>query len=143
VPGTYGDGTLSVDAQLMQPRDDQYVELACRERDPSTEYRFGFRPTTGEVGISRWYRLTGAPPFTQLVDTFTSAIPDGSSFRISLGCVGTRLTASINGTNVITVSDNTLASGQFWIGVGETSGGTQSDVLADAHFKNIAVTPGP
>jgi hypothetical protein len=63
---------------------------------------------TGEVGISRWYRLTGAPLFTQLVDTFTSAIPDGSSFRISLGCVGTRLTASINGTDVISRDQGVL-----------------------------------
>ena len=143
VPGTYVDATLSVDAQLLQPRDDQYVQLACRARNPTTEYRFGFRPSTGEVWINRWNgRPQAALPYATLVHVSTSPLPDGASFRISLGCVGTRLTGTINGGTVVSASDNSLPSGQFWIAVGETPGGSHPDVLAEAHFTNLTVTPG-
>jgi hypothetical protein len=105
-------------------------------------YRFGFNPSTGEAWINRWDRVAGAPPYTSLVDTFTSAIPDGSSFRISLGCVGTTISGAINGVPVVSASDDSLASGQFWIAVGESPGGAHPDVLAEAHFANLLVTPG-
>jgi dienelactone hydrolase len=143
VPGTYVDATLSVDVQLLQPRDDQYVQLACREANPTTEYRMGFRPSTGEVWINRWNgHPQAALPYATLVDSSTSPLPDGSSFRISLGCVGTHLSGAINGTTVVSASDNSLPSGQFWIGVGETPGGSHPDVLAEAHFTNLTVTTG-
>jgi len=143
VPGTYVDATLSVDAQLVQPRDDQYIQLACREREPTTEYRFGFDPSTGQGWINRWYRWTGAPPYTSLAETFTSPIPDGSSFRISLSCTGTSIIGAINGVTIVSASDNTLGWGQFWIAVGESPGGSHPDMLAEARFTELSVTQGP
>jgi dienelactone hydrolase len=141
LPGRYADATLSVDAVLVHPEDDQYVQLACRSQNATSQYRFGFRPTTGEVWINRWFAEAGIQRYTPLSDDMSRAIRGGSESNCAeLTCKGTTIEARINGATVASVSDNTFQAGQFWIAVGESPGGTPAAVKTEAHFSNLAIT---
>jgi dienelactone hydrolase len=143
VPGTYGDATLAVDATLVDPADDQYLQLACRSSGPGSQYRFSFSPATGEVWINRWFTASAAPPFpfAELYDDMASAVRPGAAVNhLEVTCSGTTLEARVNGATVASVTDNTFQTGQFWIAVGEIRGGTHPDNVAEARFSNLVVT---
>lgn len=59
LPGTYADATLAVGAVLVHPEDDQYMQIACHSQGATSQYRFAFRPATGEVWINRWFARPG------------------------------------------------------------------------------------
>jgi hypothetical protein len=144
VLGTYTDASLAVDAALVSPTPDQYVQLSCRSQGPTSRYRFGFRPATGEYWLTRWLLIPGygvlSPPMLPR-GLFSPVVHQGgSSNHAELDCHGTVITARINGETVATVSDNTFSSGQMWIAVGETAGGPSSGVRPTARFSNLVVT---
>jgi hypothetical protein len=140
IPGMYADSTLSVDAALVQPADDQYLQLACRSDGPTRQYRFGIRPGTGEVWINRWVGASGVLPYATLFDEVSTAVHAGATpNHLELACKGTSIQGSVNGITMVTISDNSLQSGQSWIAVGEVRDGGHPDVPAEAHFQNLVV----
>ena len=140
IPGTYADTTLRVDATLVHPQDDQYLQLACRWDGAGSQYRMGVRPETGEVWVNRWLPVSGNRPYTTLYDTVSTAVHPGAEVNhLELACKGTTIKVSINGTMVASISDNTLQAGQLWIAAGETRGGAHPDVATEAHFQNVSV----
>jgi hypothetical protein len=141
IPGTYTDATIAVDVLLLHPEADQYVQLACRSQGASSQYRFGFRPTTGEVWFNRWFAKAGDPEYVGLYDDRSATSHPGSETNhVELMCKGTTIEARINGVTVASVSDNTFQSGQFWIAVGESPGGAHPDVGAEARFSHLVLT---
>jgi dienelactone hydrolase len=143
LPGSYADAALAVDAELLNPAPDQYVQLACRSRDAVSQYRFAFRPATGEYWINRWVPIAGYPfPFRPLLPASRSpAVRLGTAHnRAELSCRGTTLTARINDVTVASVSDNTYPAGQMWIAVGESPDGSSPTMTAAARFTNLVVT---
>ena len=59
VSGIYVDASIAVDAELLNATPDQFVQLACRSQGPTSQYRFGFRPATGEYWLTRWLLIPG------------------------------------------------------------------------------------
>src|SRR5207253_2088711 len=54
VPGRYADASLAVDVALVDPADDQYVDLACRSQGEHSEYLLAVYPTRGQFRLTRW-----------------------------------------------------------------------------------------
>jgi predicted dienelactone hydrolase len=144
LPGTYADAAIAVDAELVNPAPDQYVQLACRTQDAVSQYRFAFRPATGEFWINRWHPRSGpAGQFVPLLppEPPSLAIRRGSDTnRAELTCRGTTITARLNGVTVASVADNTFRAGRMWIAVGESAGGSSPSVKPVARFSNLVVT---
>jgi dienelactone hydrolase len=145
VAGNYGDASIAVDAEIASPTPDQFLQLACRSQGPTSQYRFGFRPATGEYWLSRWLTIPGVPvpltpPMLPPGLIASAARLGGASNRLELGCRGTTIVARINSQTVATVQDNTFSSGQMWIAVGETPGEPGGGVRPVGRFRNLLIT---
>jgi dienelactone hydrolase len=145
IAGTYGDASVAVDAALVNPTPDQYLQLACRSQAPFSQYRFAFRPATGEYSITRWLTIPGldAPLGPPLLPRglISPAVHRGTAVNhAELRCQGTTITAQINSETLATVSDNTFASGRIWIAVGEAFGAQPTGQKPVARFGNLVVT---
>jgi dienelactone hydrolase len=147
ISGTYGDAAIAVDVALDDPTPDQYVQLACRIQGPAAQYRFGFRPVTGEYWLTRALAI---PASVNPADTVRALmLPPGllspavhlgsASNRAELSCHGTTIEGHINGETVATVQDNTFSSGQVWIAAGSTPSGTSGGSRVVGHFSNLAI----
>ncbi len=145
IAGTYGDASVAVDAALVNPTPDQYLQLACRSQGPFSQYRFAFRPATGEYSITRWLTIPGldAPLGPPLLPRglISPAVQRGTAVNhAELRCQGTTISAQINGEIVAKLSDNTFASGKLWIAVGEVFGAQPTGQKPVARFSNLVVT---
>jgi len=144
LPGNYSDVSVAVDVELLDPVPSQYVFVACRVKDASAQYRLVFRPANGMLSINRWLMVPGAgSPWRGLVPAgfVADAILRGSATNhAELTCRGTTMTARINGITVVSVSDNTYATGQVWLGVGESPGFPSMGGRPVAHFRNLVIT---
>jgi dienelactone hydrolase len=143
LPGSYADASLAVDVELVDPTPARYVQLACRSQDATSQYRFAFRPASGELWIGRWLRKPDVSSQGLLVPTgtFSPAVHLGGAVNhAELSCRGATITARINGETVASASDNTFVAGQMWIAVGETPGGPAVGSRAAARFSNLVVT---
>ncbi len=145
VSGTYADASIAVDAELVSPTPDQYVQLACRSQGPTSQYRFAFRPATGEYWLTRWLSIPGlnaplSPPILPRGLVSPSVHQGSASNHAELSCRGTTITARINSETVATVSDNTFSSGQMWIAVGTTASASSPASKPVARFRNLVIT---
>jgi len=143
VAGQYADASIAVDATLVDPSPDQYVQLACRSQHATAQYRFAFRPASGEYWLTRWF---AGPRYSSQVrmlpfGLISSAVHQGSATnRVELDCHGSTMTGRINGVTVATVPDNTYAAGQIWIAVGETASSPGAGSKPVARFTNLVIT---
>jgi hypothetical protein len=142
LPGAYGDVQLSVDVRLVNPSDDQYVDLACRSERGTAEYRFTVGPSLRWYGVFRWAYDTAI----RLNAGATPTINAGSQMNhMELTCTGTVIDASINGTKIGSIRDSSFGFGGLAIGAGHYSPHfpTATPPLqsaVEAHFTNIVVT---
>lgn len=133
VPGVFVDARIAVDARLLGTAADSYVRLSCRAQAGTAdfEYRVAVRPGTREFRLERRDR----GPTVLLQDWRASAAIRGANEtnRVELSCVGSRIAASFNGTEVIAIQDDTYSQGRFELGL-FSSGRT-----AEARFDNLVV----
>jgi dienelactone hydrolase len=136
VPGAYGDVTIAVDAALIHPADDQYIDVACRSQGNASNYRFGIAPNLGEYNLiqtisDRSVSLIGGPNQT------SPAIRRGNETnRLELTCRGTVIEASVNGVMVASVSTGAFNAGEVWFGAGQfVDPGTQPDTPLGSEFQ--------
>src|SRR6185503_18859079 len=90
--------------------------LGCRNAAPRSGYRFTFRPgqQTGSLD-----RTDDVPVLIRLAPVLNrDAVREGiGRNRLGLRCVGSTISATINGTEVASTRDTTYAAGRIWIGV--------------------------
>jgi hypothetical protein len=136
LPGTYADTTLAVDVRIVGDPTQRVVALQCRRRGGPDEeqYRFEIRPDAGRFRLLRFQ----ASRRTVLTDWAPAlAIQrDNATNRMQLGCVGARITASVNGVELVSVEDAALRSGELAI----SAGTLDRDLLTEGRFDNLVVT---
>ncbi len=134
VPGEFSDGVIAIDAELTGDRDSNghYLFLACRVRD-DTGYKLELRPLAGVVAI--W--LLSPDGDERVANVGLEGDPSAGPFRIEFSCEGDELTGSIDGEEIISVTDATYDQGTFAFGAGvyQLSAGPVS-----ADFDNLTVS---
>jgi hypothetical protein len=132
-PTLYGDAVMMVDVHLVgtvtPPR---YVRLTCRGRSgEESEYRLLVQPGDRQFRIER--RDRGIP--TPLVDwRVSNAVRPGTQVnQLELSCVGSTISAVINGESVASVEDATYPTGRMELGVFAPS------TALEARFDNLRV----
>lgn len=142
LPGRYADASVSADVRLVEPGDDQYVDLACRSQGGSAEYRLIVSPGQHAFGLFRWVYNT-----MLLLDVGTPAtIRSGNeSNHVELRCAGARIEARINDSLVASLEDTSFGPGELRIGAGHYSPLAPTANLPlgkpiTARFVNIVVT---
>lgn len=135
LPDIYANTALIVDARLVGGTERRYVMLGCRQQQdtpPWSHYRFSVFPATGRYRLDRWDN----DQEVQLAEAFSPAVKLATATnRLELSCSGATIAAKINGTELVSVRDNTYSSGRMWIGVGGPVG-----LIEEARFDNLVVT---
>ena len=140
-PARLANGSIAVSAKLLTGPVGRDFDLQCRWNSstnsgyvlhvnpyPSSGYK-----TNGSVFL---FRVDKNRP-TILAQTSTNAVTPGRGWnRIQLSCVGSRISAFVNGTPIVNRQDSTYASGELMLGVGEYSAVSRSEAL----FANLEVT---
>jgi hypothetical protein len=142
VPGTYGDVSIAVDAQMPPNQPTPYaIHVACRVQEGAAAaqgagyYLLAVDPVQGRVSmfLRKDGRLVeGAFPTRQESPAVRRG---GESNRIELSCVGDTLTAAVNGQQVLSVRDTTFRAGRAQIGFEHGVG-----LGAEARFDNLVLT---
>ena len=134
LPGAHQNATLAIDARLVGETRGRYVVLVCRN-SAAGHYRLMLAPTETSFSLTRWDRdkeviLAGWQQST--------AIRPGIAVnRLELTCAGDTISATINGTQVLSVQDTQHRTGGMWIGVDP---GAADPAVAEARFANLTVT---
>lgn len=132
LPGTYGDATFEIDVRITQGNG---ASLVCRSgADGVAGYSI-----TIDIAIGFYYfRTNHRSTRPQLITGgFLEAINRGTgSNKLSLSCVGNRITASVNNVQVGSTEDNTYRRGSWWILAGFTDDSRQP-VFSEARFDNL------
>jgi hypothetical protein len=127
LPGRYGDVSIAVDAALVNPANDQYVNIACRSQGPLSQYRLTISPTTGYFQLVQWIDGTGS---TLTGIQTSSAIRGGTATnRLELICEGSTIEARINGIPIASVSAGVYWEGEVWVGMGQVRQGESQNGL--------------
>ena len=129
VPGAVGDdAALAVDARLAGDTAGRSLLVGCRASSTGA-YQLVLDPTNGTFSL-----FHGGARSTELVSPRPSnAIARGNAVnRVELSCVGSTISVTINGTQVVSLQDSTLKAGGFWIGVA-------APTTAEARFDNLLV----
>jgi len=133
VPGEFPNGTISIDAALTGKNDTNghYLFLGCRIQD-QTGYKLEIRPLAQVVAI--W--LLSPDGNTRIANMGLDIEPSSGPFTIAFSCLGNELTGSMDGQEVISVTDDTYDRGGFTFGAGvyKVSAGPVS-----ADFDNLSV----
>ncbi len=135
VPGTYADVVLSLDVALQTSAADSGMTVRCRATNQGLSFYALRVLATGAVEIFRRDNQTTVVPLANAPD-LPKVAPlrtDGSVNHVELACVGTTITAAINGVRVVLVHDDTYATGTLVLGL--YGSGT-----LDGRFSNLAVT---
>jgi hypothetical protein len=144
LPGGYADASIAVDARLVNPAPEQYAAMACRSQDPISHYRLMVFPATGTFAVVR--AIAGGASPALVGPTASPAINTGQQTnRFELACGGSTIEATINGTRVATITDNSYRSGSLWIGAGHATPANPAVATplaspVEAHFTNLVVT---
>jgi uncharacterized delta-60 repeat protein len=137
VPGWFTDVTLAVDLRVVGPFQGRYVALGCRDtpsQGGSNQYRFSIDPEDGYYTLALW--VQGQE--TILDEGASPAIRTGNQVNhIELSCIGTTISARVNGVTVTSVKDTTHGQGRLWIGTGVYRSSLPGTV--DARFHNLQV----
>ena len=137
IPGSFTDASLAVDVRLVGDSASGVVLLGCRSTASQTstsEYTLSLRPWDGSLELTRWddgEPVVLASQIPQNTEDLTN-----STNRLELACVGSTITAIVNGEQALTVDDDTYASGGFFIGAGVESG---EDGTVEARWDNLEV----
>jgi dienelactone hydrolase len=136
LPGRYGDVSIAVDAALVNPAKDQYVNIACRSQGPVSQYRLTISPTVGWFQLVQWIDGTAST----LTGMQTSpAIRGGTATnRLELSCEGSIIEARINDVLVASASAAVHSEGEVWIGMGQVP---QEFFLRQGFFIEEPLTP--
>ena len=144
VPGTYPNATIALDVRLMGGPPIAAALVACRS-EGANAYVFGILPEGIVPG-----RFPGAPPtfigprvrlVRQQPGADATLIDEGPSppvrgkgewNHVELTCNGSTISASVNGTEVLSVLDSTYSGGRHRFGL--TGNGST------ARFDNLTVT---
>ena len=118
-PDVYADSRLGVDVRVPNAQSGDFVFVACRQQVSGDRYEFIVLPQSGVFVIERWQQNEAA----QLIASRSSpSFQTGNQTNhLEFNCHGTQLSASINGIDVATASDNTLVEGQMAVGLGSFS----------------------
>jgi hypothetical protein len=122
----FADLQVSVDARLAEGTEGRWVGVACRlnPRNGTAQfYALLTVPATGQFALSnfdgqRWTHLGRG----------------NASNHLELTCIGSTITARINGTEVASASDRTYVSGYVAVVIGRDDG-----IPAEARFDNLVV----
>jgi hypothetical protein len=135
-PGTYTNVAINVDARTVVAGDFTEAAIDCRSEAPSALYEVRVRPESRTVGLIRLDPGVDRAVVVVLVPDFpASTIIRGQPIHLELVCVGTTISASVNGQNVGPIEDSTYLQGR----IGIKAGGA-TNVPADVRFKNLVVT---
>jgi hypothetical protein len=153
IKGTYGDVSVSVDASTPHGTNvagDETVRLYCRRQASGsgfTGYRFQFSPSTNGWGV---YRGDGNTGYTLSGVQYAPGIPSAdTTHHLNLTCSGNRISASVDGKQVGAYQDQSYASGQAALGVGNFTLNDQWQIIPlhsawpgtyDARFSNLVLT---
>jgi hypothetical protein len=146
LPGTYGDASIAVDVQLVDPSPDHHAQLACRARESGAQYTLDYRPVAGDLAIQRWLFIPSAIPWITAGQHLAppNSSPairlGGATNRVELSCRGTTITARVNGVTVASVSDNTFREGRMVLAVRQSAGHDGPSRRPVARFSNLVVT---
>jgi hypothetical protein len=137
VTGTYRDVAIAVDARLSRFPAGNYIILACRSSSAG-HYRLLVDPNS----MSYRLRRVGGVAEVPLAIGPSTAIQPGTEWnRIELRCTGPTISVAINGAELGSFHDDTLAEGTVWF-----SAAAYGNVatLTDARFRDLTVwQPGP
>jgi hypothetical protein len=137
LPGSFADVTVAVDARLVGDTTNRAVAVYCRARSSEggrLYYQFTVIPADGVFLLQRADSAAGVALVGR---TQSAAIRAGNATnRLELSCIGTTISAKINGTEVASVQDGTHTSGRVSIGAGPFGGAG----AVDARFDNLVVT---
>lgn len=129
------DVRVTVDVAIGGDPNSKYVLVGCRANETSDGYMLGVAPASGQAILFR------ADPTDDVVLerlTDTSAVNTGNANNtIGIDCTGNVISALVNGQSVLSVTDDTYASGKSFVGVGAS--GDQTDGLT-VGFDNLTVT---
>ena len=131
----FSDLQVAVDARLAEGTEGRWVGVACRmnPKDGTAQlYALLMVPATGQFALSNFdgYRWTHLVPFRS-----SEVVRRGNaSNRLELTCVGSTITARINGTEVASVQDGTYSSGYVALVVSRDEG-----IPLEARFDNLVV----
>ena len=119
------DATLAIDAWMLaaadQPRD-RFVTVTCRSQPAGSGYRLKVVPDAHVVSLARLDNGVELP----LGERTLPALSGSESHNaIELSCVGSTISASINGAEAAVAHDATYTQGGFVIGGGADSGVTR------------------
>ncbi len=133
-PGlSFTDTRIEVDATKAGGPDDNDFAVICRYQDGMNFYFF-MLSSDGYYGIGRM-----TPDGMELIGgenlEYSDLINQGSATNhIAADCLGSTLALSINGTQVLSVTDTNLTSGDVGL-----MAGTFGEVGTDIHFDNFLV----
>jgi predicted dienelactone hydrolase len=135
LPGVYADSALGVDVWAPNSQPGDFVSVACREQPSGDGYEFIVLPESGVFVIQRRQQNEAA----QLIASRISSAfqPGDKNNHLEFNCRGTLLSASINGTEVATASDNTFGEGYMAVGLGTLS---SQQGQRNAIFRDLVIT---
>jgi hypothetical protein len=131
----FADLQVAVDARLAEDTEGRWVGVACRmnPRDGTAQfYALLTVPASGQFALSNFdgYRWVHLVPFRS-----SEVIRRGhASNHLELTCVGSTITARINGTEVASTQDGTYGSGYVAVVVSRDEG-----IPLAARFDNLIV----
>ena len=140
VPGVFGDATLAVTARLVGEALGRYIIINCRQSDQGY-CRLSVDPQAGTFRLSRWDRRGGDATATTLLNRSSSAIHRGTQAnRLEMSCIGSTISARINGTTVGSVEDAMPAEGEFRLGAGSYE---EASMAVEARLDDLVITRPP
>jgi hypothetical protein len=137
VPGSFVDTDTAVDARVVDPADNRWVFLSCRDQGSANSgYQFRVLPSSGLASI---VRTDGGANTTLVGPQSAPSLKRGQEVnRIEFQCQGANLTGRINGEDAVSTTDIAYRDGGVLLGVAaDTSGGNPATI--ESHFKNLVV----
>ncbi|MGH2562321.1 MAG: hypothetical protein ACRDJH_24945 [Thermomicrobiales bacterium] len=137
------DGTIAVDVRLRGPVEDRLVFVGCRNIGSNAALGYSLMLDLAHGDVVLWAEIDpddGAD--VQLTDYVAhDAIRPGiRTNRLELSCIGSTITARVNGVEVVSVTDDRYQRGHFNFGVGAFS---SSPGPVEGVFDNLLVTMAP
>ena len=137
IPGSFTNASMAVDVRLVGDSANGIVLLGCRSTATQTstsEYTIALQPWDGSLTLTRW---DNGEPVVLAGHIPQNEVATGNDvFRLELACVGSTISAIVNGEQVLSVEDDTYTSGGFFIGAGVEAG---QDGAIEARWDNLEV----
>lgn len=137
LPNVYQEVSLAVNARFVGETTGRYVKVACRSTitgDGVNEYSLILDASDGYVSLDSWED-------NERVNLFEDALPDvvklgEETNRIQLDCFGDQITATINGTQVASVTNDSHQKGSVYLAAGTYA---DTDGTVEVHFDRLLV----